>query len=287
MKKILTMCVLAVLLISLSGCMIVALDGISGNAVHGTGDKVSRDFAVGSFTGLNIAGGYVIVYRQSQESSITVHMQENLFNYLDVSVDDGTLIVSSRRSFVVTPSNNPRLYVQAPSLTGVRLSGSTRFENSDKIVEDSFNLHTSGSSRVSLDIDADKVYVTTSGSSTIDLTVSADYLTIDSSGSTVMDIDMEVLWLNLESSGSSRFDFVGEAFNANFDTSGSTRINGLFLITRDAEVDSSGSTNIYIHVQNTLHVAARGSSRIRYMGNPHVTTNLSGSSSVQRYAPTE
>jgi len=221
------------------------------------------------------------------EFSVRVAMQENLFNYLDVSVDDGTLIVSSRRSFVVTPSNNPRLYVQAPSLTGVRLSGSTRFENSDKIVEDSFNLHTSGSSRVSLDIDADKVYVTTSGSSTIDLTVSADYLTIDSSGSTVMDIDMEVLWLNLESSGSSRFDFVGEAFNANFDTSGSTRINGLFLITRDAEVDSSGSTNIYIHVQNTLHVAARGSSRIRYMGNPHVTTNLSGSSSVQRYAPTE
>ena len=258
---------------------------LGGCSVVGVGQTASRDFIVGDFSSVNVSGSFSVEFSYAEEASVEIVMQENLFVFLDVTVTGGTLYVNPLRSFQTLPANRPRLYIQAPSLTGVRLSGSTRFESLDTIEEESFTLRTSGSSRVFLDLEVDTLSVTTTGSSTIHLNVDAYNLTINSSGSSNMDIDMDVINLLLTGSGSARFKFTGQAFNANFETSGSSRIDAFFLATRDSDINISGSGRIYIYVSNNLNVRARGSSGVRYMGNPQVTSNTRGSSSIQRYNP--
>ena len=94
----------------LAGVLLMVLIGCS-NGVRGTGSMVAHDFMVEDFNSLDIRGGYQVIWRESDSISVTVEMQENLFEFLQVSVTDDTLYVNSTRHFRLTNNRTPRVYI--------------------------------------------------------------------------------------------------------------------------------------------------------------------------------
>ena len=113
-KKLILSLVLVGIVAVLMGCT---------QSIRGTGEMVTRDFEIEDFNGLDIRGGYHVIWRESDHVGVTVEMQENLFEFLQVSVEEGTLYVASTRSFRTSGRNSPRLYVYAPYVERVNFYG--------------------------------------------------------------------------------------------------------------------------------------------------------------------
>jgi len=246
MKKIAMMCVLLGLAVLLSGCLVIPFDGggINANAVQGTGDRVSRDFNVANFTGIDITGAYVVVYRQSNTNAVTIDMQENLFDYLEVSVRNGVLHIDSERPFRTNRNNTPRIYIDAPYLETVTLAAAIDTENWDMITTQQLFVSISGAANVA--------------------------------------IPMNVSELNVIISGAADFDLSGTATFANISVSGASDIDAVNLQTQDMTITIAGAGNVDVAVSDTLDVTIAGTGRVRYVGNPQVTQSIAGVGSVRR-----
>jgi len=217
---------------------------MGGNAVHGTGDMVTREFAVGSFTGVDIAGGYVIVYRQAPESSVTVHMQENLFNYLNTHTINGELRIYSSRNFRTTSENTPRIYVYTPYLNHINVAGSATFEDWDTV-------HTSG-------------------------------IEISIGGAATGAIHLEVDNIDISLAGAASLDLTGTADTARITVAGAGEVDASALQTRAAWVDIAGTGNIEIAVSDNLDATISGAGTVWYVGNPQVNRSVAGIGRVQQ-----
>jgi len=221
-----------------SGCI-----NVGAGVIRGTGPVVSQSFDVGSFNDISVGGSRTVIFRESTTHSVTIEMQESLFEYLTVEVRNGTLYVGQRTGVGIEFGNNsPRVYVYAPSLEGVNLSGSSSTEGWDKIYTSNFSIRASGASSI--------------------------------------DIPLEVDTLSINASGSTRATLAGSANSVNVTISGSSRILAEDLQADMVDVQSSGSSYVYIMVSDSLNVNGSGSSRVRYVGNPAVSVSTSGTASV-------
>jgi len=246
MKKFISICLLAGVLAVFTGCLSVSSINTGGiNAVSGTGEMVTRDFAVGNFTGIDIAGGYVVVYTNSQTNAVTVNMQENLFDYLEVTVNSsGILRINSTRSFRTTSGNTPRIYVSAPYLNEIHVSGSLTTENWDTIRTQSLFIH--------------------------------------AAGATDATIDMEVDELEIVLAGAGSFDLSGTADTAILSLAGAGTIDGENLQTQTATVTIAGASTATIAVSDVLNATISGVGTIYYIGDPQVNRAVAGIGSVRR-----
>ena len=244
MRKITLICIWAGLTVLLSGCLLVSFDGIGANAVQGTGNMVTKDFDTWDFTGIDIGGNYVIVYRQSQTVSISVSMQENLFDYLNVGVRNGILHVDSDRSFRTDQNYRPRIYISAPYLETVIISGAASIENWDTIAVETLHINVSGA---------------------------GDGL-----------IPMHVDTLEISIAGAADFTLTGTASTANLSIAGAGDIDALGLQAVNATVVIAGAGSADVAVSDTLDVTITGAGTVRYVGSPQVNRTIAGIGSVQR-----
>ena len=235
MKKILGSLVIIGAILALVGC---------GTTVHSRGEMVARDFDVESFTGINVGGSFYITWRESDEFAVTVEMQENLFNHLEVEVRNNTLRIRTTGNITITNNQNrPRLYVYAPTIETVNFSGSATAENWDTINGESFSASISGSA--------------------------------------TMEVALHVQSVEINSSGSGRFTLTGTTDLLDIRSSGSSRITADGLQANTATINISGSGRAYVNVADYLDVRVSGSGTVRYSGNPRVSQNITGSGRVE------
>jgi len=247
-KKTFYIALLSMAIIALfSACAFTTRAG-NTEIIRGTGEIVSRTFEVNDFTGLNIGGFFTVIFNQSDEISVTVEMYENLFDYFDVSVRRDTLRIVRNRHYRGTGiefgSYRPRLYITAPYLTSINLSGSVTTEDWDAIETQSLSINISGFTQLSAPIDVDNLSINSSGSSTLEL------------------------W--------------GNASDVNINASGFTNIMATDLQTSDVSIQGSGSIRAEIAVSNSIDARLSGFADIRYIGDPTVTQRTSGSARVRR-----
>ena len=105
MKKLILLAILLTGTMLLGGCV------VGGHAA--SGPMVSRSFDVGDFDSISIGGSREIIFRQSESSSVTIEMQESLFDILEVYVSGGTLHVYTQGA--VINAGRQRVYVYAPT----------------------------------------------------------------------------------------------------------------------------------------------------------------------------
>ena len=237
-KKIICSLVLSGVIIMLVGCM-----GIGGG-VRGTGPMTSRDFEVEDFNALNIGGAYDVIWQQSDSVSVTVEMQENLFDFLRVSVRQDTLHVDSTRSFHTSSENTPRVYIFTPYLEMVSFSGAVNAENWDTIEGESFTINGSGAANIS--------------------------------------ISLEVETLDIELSGAGDFTLSGNAHTVNIIASGAAEVSADDLQTSNTNIELSGAGHIDIAVSDHLSVDISGAGHVRYTGNPTIDQSISGAGRLEQ-----
>jgi hypothetical protein len=109
-----------------------------------------------------------------------------------------------------------------------------------------------------------------------------DELAIDLSGSSNATLSASARFYEIDLSGASELELKGSGKEMEVDLSGASKLNAFDALVEKATLDVSGASTSRVNVSETLNIRASGASKIRYRGNPHVSSNLSGSSNVEK-----
>jgi hypothetical protein len=109
-----------------------------------------------------------------------------------------------------------------------------------------------------------------------------ELVNISLSGASVSQIDVETVQLNINLSGASVADLRGQALSLDAEVSGASSIKAFTLPVINATLNVSGASVAKITVSDNLEATISGASTVIYRGNPVISEDVSGGSSLQR-----
>lgn len=168
-----------------SGCVFVKIkDGASAKGKHvaGNGVTAEKTFEVKDFSRLDLNIPADVEYSKSDECTLAIRMDENLFEYLTVSVEDGTLKIGSSVPF----RNFKKLeaVLSSPTLERLDCNGAVDFISKGSLSGENFTMLVNGAADVeiaSLDVKTAAFQVNGAGDIDVNL-VDAESLSLSISG---------------------------------------------------------------------------------------------------------
>jgi len=228
--------------IFISGCIVIELNGCSGQSVRGSGNVISESRHVPEFRELRLEGRGKVSLTQGNRSSVEVTTDDNILPSIDTEVTNGKLIISHEKGKDLRPTT---LYfaITVKDLEGISIAGS-----GDIIGNEVFN--------------SEKLYTDIAGSGDIDIRVSADRL-------------------ESSISGSGSISLSGSANSYDARITGSGNIDAFDLQTTESSVVITGSGNLRIRVSDRLRAKITGSGDVLYKGDPRISQSITGSGKVK------
>ena len=257
MKKAIVAVLTVVLLTSglLAGC---------GGVVKGSGNLETQTFDFTGFTRVEVGHAFEVEIVQSDSYSVTITADDNLFKYIQVSKEGGTLKIGLK-PITTSWSATLRAEITMPQLSGLALSGATRGTVSGF------------SSTENLDI---KV----SGASSLDLVeMSASDIDFEISGASRVTGDIIASDADFEVSGASTVQLQGSAKDIVIDASGASRAELAAFPVNNADVKLSGASRGTVNMDGRLDANLSGASKLEYIGEPTMgNINTSGASTLSK-----
>ena len=230
--------------------VLLAVFGVFGGGfvIIGSGDLTTRNFDLSDFTEVAAQSGFQLELVQSSTFSVEVTADDNVMDYIDVYKSGNTLKIRPQwnRSF---RSVTLRAKITMPDLSEIKLSGGSRAGISGFNSSHDLSVGLSGGSSVTGDITAGDVYLSLSGGSHVNLSGSANELVATGSGG-------------------SHISLSGSAENIVIKGSGGSHFNLQDYSVSDADINLSGGSHAYVHVNGTLNVDISGGSEVHYTGEP-------------------
>ena len=227
----------------------------------GNGDMVTFEISVSPFESIYVRGRAVIFYHASREYRAVVTVDTNLKEFVDVSTQDRVLNIGTKRGRNIGFTNFT-VDVYAPSLTGVSVSGSARFEAMDTVSSREFRLNISGRGKIKGPFECDDFSMRISGSGEIE-----NHIVCRSFKASV--------------SGSGHLDITGSAADMEITVSGSGNLNLSEFQTNNAALNISGAGNVQVWVLDHLNARISGAGRVQYRGNPIIDFSGAGIKRLQ------
>lgn len=225
--------------IAISSCNIIDSERVKGN-----GNITSKTYDLKNFSNLDLGSSMEVHITQSDNYSVKIETDENLFNYLSVKVNDGnTLEVDVKDNINLDASGEVKVYIAAPLLDKVNLSGAAQLQTEGKFVQEK---------KIAFDL---------SGASSGNISVRAPQVELEASGASTLTAD-------------------GECRDVNASASGASTINSFDLKSENADIEASGASTVRVFSSLKLNARSHGASSVKYRGNPQVTQDVSGASSV-------
>jgi hypothetical protein len=231
-------------LILLTAFAIGSCNIIDSERIKGNGNIISKTYNLKDFSNLDLGSSMDVYITQSADYSVKIETDENLFAHLDVRVHDGnTLEVDVKDNFNLDASGDVKVYISAPSLDKVDLSGAAQLHTEGKFAQDK------------------KIVFDLSGASSGNISVRAPLVELEASGASTLTVD-------------------GECKDVKAGASGASTINAFDLKSENADVEASGASTVRVFSSLKLNARSHGASSVKYKGNPQVTQDVSGASSV-------
>lgn len=226
-----------ILAAGISGC------GLEERIIAGSGNIVTQEEDFTDFNRVEASHSFKLDIQQGDSYVVTIRIDDNLLDNLEVTNQNNTLKIGLVRNIVVSNATM-EADITMPELVDIGLSGASEADINTFVIDEDFRAGLSGSSFLSGNLEAQDARFNLSGSSDVRLEGSGNGLDIDASGSS-----------NLELA-----EFVVE----------------------DATVSLSGSSEATVNVNGSLNVNASGASNVYYLGNPSMgNIDTSGASSVE------
>lgn len=226
-----------ILAAGISGC------GLEERIIAGSGNIVTQEEDFTDFNRVEASHSFKLDIQQGDSYVVTIRIDDNLLDDLEVTNQNNTLKIGLVRNIVVSNATM-EADITMPELVDIGLSGASEADINTFVIDEDFRAGLSGSSFLSGNLEAQDARFNLSGSSDVRLEGSGNGLDIDASGSS-----------NLELA-----EFVVE----------------------DATVSLSGSSEATVNVNGSLNVNASGASNVYYLGNPSMgNIDTSGASSVE------
>jgi hypothetical protein len=244
--------ILAVMLLILVSCCVLPLFVFA--------EQVREEREVPAFHSVDLRTVGSISLTQGDAQSLVVRADSNVLRYLKTEVQEGVLVISSRRN--IRRDDAPEITIEMKQVRSLGISGSGEIQGQNRIVSKSLDL-------------------VISGSGTIMLELNAEQLSSKVSGSGDMFLEVEAKTLTTHISGSGDVELSGKSADLDVKISGSGSLSAYDLETLNAHIKISGSGSCRVHARELLDVNISGSGDVVYMGNPKVSLTGSGSGSVR------
>ena len=210
---------------------------------RGNGDIIMESIDVSNFEEIDVRGFYEVTLKPGTKEGVTIETDENLFDFIEVYVRRGRLIISSEESL--------------KSDFGIKIDVNYK------------NLETISSSGASV--------IKTDG------TLTTGDLKIDMSGAGLIEMDVEARVLDLDLSGAGMVKLSGKTDKQFLELSGAGSLDAYELRSNDCSVNLSGVGAAKVYVKGRLDASVSGIGGIKYRGNPKsVNKNVSGLGKVKR-----
>jgi hypothetical protein len=233
--------------------------------VDGSGSvvRVSRD--VSDFTGVHLSTIGTVHVKIGKVEGLDIEAEENLIEYIETEVKDGTLKISNRRKFNLKAKEPIKYFVTVKKLDRIALSSS-----GDAILPVIENNRFSIALSSSGDLQAQALAV---GHLDVNLSSSGDAY--------IERIGAESIDAGLSSSGDLQVGG-GEVEILKLSISSSGDFDGVDLKAGTAAVRLSSSGDAYLWVTDALVATLSSSGSVHYSGDPIVTKQRSSSGKVKR-----
>jgi hypothetical protein len=225
-----------------SGCIVIDLNGCSGQRVRGSGTVISESRQVPEFRELRLEGRGKVALSKGSRSSVEVTTDDNILPSIETEVRNGKLIISQKKWMNLRPTTL-NFAITIKDLAGISIAGS-----GDIIGNEEFN--------------SDRLYTDIAGSGDIAIKVSADRL-------------------ESSISGSGSISLSGSAHSHDARITGSGDVDAFELQARDSSVVITGSGNCRIRVSDRLQAKITGSGDVLYKGDPRISQSITGSGKVK------
>lgn len=229
-------------------CLLVIVsscDYIGGKRIHGNGNNVAQSRNTGKFNSLDVSGAIDVYVKQDSNQSVKVETDENLQEYVEVYESNGVLVVSPKDNYNLDPSHKIKVFITAPSFRVIDVSGASTITSENKLV-------------------------------------SSESLDIDLSGASEAKVDLKTPRINTEVTGASTITLTGETKDLNVVGSGASGAKCFDLMTENTTVDISGASSAEVFASVKLDAQASGASEVKYRGNPAITQDINGASSIRK-----
>ncbi|MDR3266984.1 MAG: DUF2807 domain-containing protein [Tannerella sp.] len=250
----------------LTNCLNVSVsaNGSSeGKTIVGNGIIKEKEIGKLDFTGIDSRGSIDVIISSSSNVPVKVSGDENLIDYVNVSVVKGILTLRNKEG--VSYSTKHGLKVTVPNngkIKNILISGSSDLLAESTLTGEEFFVTCKGSSDFKGDINTQKCELNMSGSS--------DFIG-----------NIEAKHVDINCSGSSDCKITGFAGDCKISMTGSSDFKGYGFTALKADCRASGSSDIQITCNEEISVNASGSSDVYYRGNAKVINkSLSGSSDL-------
>lgn len=228
----------------------VTVAGCARDRAEEPGAMTQRNYQVGSFDKIELAGAYDATVRTGSGPTIQAKGGENILADLIVEVEGDTLKIHPRQrkgfSWGWGSRNNSKveLTITVPSLRSAELAGSGGIRI-DKVSGDRFEGAVAGSG---------------------DLTVDQ--------------VEVGTLKLGIAGSGDAKAGS-GKAKTVEYEIAGSGGIDARGIVAEDADVSIAGSGGVSAHATRTANVSIAGSGDVELTGGAKCTTSKVGSGDVR------
>jgi len=217
----------------LHGCDI----GISGN-----GKVKEKAWPVEEFNAIKASGALDIIIRQDGNYKAMVKADENLHEYIEVYVRNGTLHLNTTRN--IRNARAKEVYLSVGDLEDIDLSGATEVKSVG--------------------------------------TLKANKLKLECSGASELDLELEVEDLRSSLSGASQITLKGMAKEVDIQASGASELEWFEFEIEELSLEASGACDAEVFVTKSLKVELSGASELEYKGQPKLEKSaISGASSIE------
>ena len=224
-----------------------AVAGCSEARSEAGGPTVDRDYQVASFDRISVAGSYDTNVRTGAAPSVHARGDQKAIDNLDVTVEDGVLVIKSKKKMNWGWSSDHGkvvFTVTVPSLRGADLAGSGDI-NIDKVAGNEFAGSIAGSGNLN-----------------------------------VASVDVANLKLDIAGSGNASAKG-GRAKSAQYGIAGSGGIDAKGVAVDTASVSIAGSGDIAAQASNTASVSIMGSGDVEMTGGAKCTVSKAGSGNAR------
>ena len=218
---------------------------IGGKRIRGNGNNVTQSRNAGKFNSIDVSGAIDVIVKQDSTQSVKVETDENLQEYVEVYESNGVLVISPEDNFNLDPTHKIKVYVTAPSFRMIDVSGASSIVSDNKLV-------------------------------------SGESVDIDLSGASEAKIAIKAPRINAEVTGASTVKLSGETKDLNLVGSGASGAKCFELMTQNTTVDMSGASSAEVFASVKLDAQASGASGVKYKGNPSITQDINGASSINK-----
>ncbi|MFN7098568.1 MAG: GIN domain-containing protein [Gammaproteobacteria bacterium] len=214
-----------------------------------------------AFSAISADGNFDIEVTQADKSNILVDTDKDTLSQIKVAVTGADLsLLESLPVYVMFPTV-VSTKITTTALDNINLSGQTML-HADNIRTENMTINMTGNSTAYLKAKVKTVHVNLLSNSELHLDVGNSRA------------------LDLKVSGNGEVYLSGVTKNLAIETLGNAAIDAGKLAADDVTIKAAGSSDVVVQANRKLTVESAGDCAIRYIGNPEVTKNVVGESTV-------